>query len=67
MSASQGGDGITQMLSTGEAITADRLLLATGRKANLDGLGIDTIGLDSGWRAGLVTSSPWRLAGYWRL
>ena len=47
ISASHGWDGITLTLSTGEAITADQLLVATGRKANLDGLGIDTIGLDS--------------------
>jgi pyruvate/2-oxoglutarate dehydrogenase complex dihydrolipoamide dehydrogenase (E3) component len=45
--ASADGDGITLTLATGEALTAERLLVATGRKANLDGLGIDTIGLDS--------------------
>ena len=45
--ASVGGSGITLKLATGEAITAERLLVATGRKANLNGLGIDAIGLDS--------------------
>ena len=45
--ASENGRGITLTLATGEAITAERLLVATGRKANLDGLGIDTIGIDS--------------------
>lgn len=44
--ASKGGNGIALKLATGEAITAERLLVATGRKANLDGLGIDTVGLD---------------------
>ena len=47
VSASQGGDGITLVLSNGETLTAEQLLVATGRKANLDGLGIDAIGLDS--------------------
>jgi len=46
-SVSESGTGIALKLSTGEAITADRLLVATGRKANIDGIGIDTIGLDS--------------------
>ena len=50
VSASQDGDGITLTLAGGEAITAERLLVATGRKANLDGLGIDTVGLDSAAR-----------------
>jgi pyruvate/2-oxoglutarate dehydrogenase complex dihydrolipoamide dehydrogenase (E3) component len=45
--ASEDGDGITLTLANGEAFSAERLLVATGRKANLDGLGIDTIGLDS--------------------
>jgi pyruvate/2-oxoglutarate dehydrogenase complex dihydrolipoamide dehydrogenase (E3) component len=44
--ASKDGNGIALKLATGEAITAERLLVATGRKANLDGLGIDTVGLD---------------------
>ncbi len=45
--ASEDGDGITLTLVNGEALSAERLLVATGRKANLDGLGLDTIGLDS--------------------
>jgi pyruvate/2-oxoglutarate dehydrogenase complex dihydrolipoamide dehydrogenase (E3) component len=33
-------------LSDGSSVTGDRLLVATGRAARLDGLGLDTIGLD---------------------
>ena len=47
VSASKGGNGLALTLATGEAVTAEQLLVATGRKANLDGLGIDTVGLDS--------------------
>ena len=50
VSASTDKSGITSALATGETITAERLLVATGRKANLDGLGIDTVGLDSAAR-----------------
>jgi pyruvate/2-oxoglutarate dehydrogenase complex dihydrolipoamide dehydrogenase (E3) component len=43
---SQEGDRVTLALDSGEAVMAERLLLATGRTANLDRLGIETIGLD---------------------
>lgn len=33
-------------LSDGETLTAQRLLVATGRRANLDGLGLESVGLD---------------------
>jgi pyruvate/2-oxoglutarate dehydrogenase complex dihydrolipoamide dehydrogenase (E3) component len=46
VSASEGEDGIVLTLATGEAVTAERLLVATGRTANLDGLGLGAVGLD---------------------
>ena len=46
VSAAESEDGIVLMLATGEAVTAERLLVATGRIANLDGLGLGTVGLD---------------------
>jgi len=49
-SATEGGGEITLTLASGEALTAERLLVAAGRKANLDGLGIEAIGLDSNAR-----------------
>ncbi|MBV7697377.1 NAD(P)/FAD-dependent oxidoreductase [Streptomyces sp. TRM70350] len=46
-----GGGTFTLTLDDGAALTADRLLVATGRRANLAGLGLETVGLDPGARA----------------
>ena len=43
---SQSGQTITVELSDGQAIEAEKLLVATGRKPMLDGLGLESIGLD---------------------
>ena len=42
----QGGDGVTVMLSDGSTVSGEKLLVAAGRIPNLDGVGLDTIGLD---------------------
>jgi pyruvate/2-oxoglutarate dehydrogenase complex dihydrolipoamide dehydrogenase (E3) component len=39
-------DRFAVTLSDGSTVTAEKLLVATGRAARLDGLGLDTIGLD---------------------
>ena len=44
---SQSGDTITVELSDGQTLEAEKLLLATGRKPMLDGLGLESIGLDT--------------------
>lgn len=41
-----GGDAFTLVLEDGEELTGDRLLVATGRRADLSTLGLDTVGLD---------------------
>ena len=41
----------TLTLANGEQLDAERLLVATGRRANLAGLGLDTVGLDPAARA----------------
>ena len=46
MNVSQDGDGITLTLDSGHAVTADRLLVATGRTARLDRLGVENVGLN---------------------
>ena len=38
--------GFSVQLSDGSTVTGERLLVATGRAARLDGLGLETIGLD---------------------
>jgi pyruvate/2-oxoglutarate dehydrogenase complex dihydrolipoamide dehydrogenase (E3) component len=44
------GEQVQVALDTGTELVADRLLVAVGRRANLGGLGIETIGLDVGAR-----------------
>lgn len=43
---SRDGDRVVVELAGGGSVAADRLLVATGRKANLAGLGLETVGLD---------------------
>ncbi|MGK2931236.1 MAG: dihydrolipoyl dehydrogenase family protein [Solirubrobacterales bacterium] len=45
---SQSGDGIRVELSDGQSLVAEKLLLATGRKPMLDGLGLESVGIDGG-------------------
>jgi pyruvate/2-oxoglutarate dehydrogenase complex dihydrolipoamide dehydrogenase (E3) component len=54
--------GFTVETSTGEAITAQQLLVATGRKARTVGIGLETIGLTPGeW---LETDDTLRVPGF---
>jgi len=39
------GDGVTARLSGGQEIAADKLLVAIGRSANTDNIGLDSLGL----------------------
>jgi pyruvate/2-oxoglutarate dehydrogenase complex dihydrolipoamide dehydrogenase (E3) component len=41
-----GPEGFSVRLAGGEVLSGDQLLVATGRKARLDDLGVDTVGLD---------------------
>lgn len=43
---SRDGERVVVELAGGGSVAADRLLVATGRKANLAGLGLETVGLD---------------------
>ncbi|MFG6666565.1 glutathione-disulfide reductase [Halomonas sp. HNIBRBA4712] len=38
-------DGLAVTLTTGETLTVDTVLVATGRQANVEGLGLDNVGL----------------------
>lgn len=46
MSVEPRGEGVSVMLADGRAIIADQLLVATGRRANLGHIGLETVGLD---------------------
>lgn len=48
-------------LSDGSAVTGERLLVATGRAARLDGLGLEQVGLDPSAR--FLTTDSWMRAG----
>lgn len=63
----QGRDGIHLRLDDGTALTGDALLVATGRRPNSDGFGLETIGVDIDPDSGRVlvddfgrTSARWR-------
>jgi pyruvate/2-oxoglutarate dehydrogenase complex dihydrolipoamide dehydrogenase (E3) component len=45
-SASYGDGAFTLGLDTGETLTSEKVLVAAGRVPNLDGLGLETVGLD---------------------
>ncbi len=45
---SQSGESITVELSDRQSLEAEKLLLATGRKPMLDGLGLESVGIDGG-------------------
>jgi pyruvate/2-oxoglutarate dehydrogenase complex dihydrolipoamide dehydrogenase (E3) component len=46
-----GGGGFRVALGDGTGVTGQRLLVSTGRRADLTGLGVDTVGLDPAGRA----------------
>jgi pyruvate/2-oxoglutarate dehydrogenase complex dihydrolipoamide dehydrogenase (E3) component len=49
-SASKTGGGVRLALSGGRSLEAERLLVATGRRANLQDLGLETVGIDPSQR-----------------
>jgi pyruvate/2-oxoglutarate dehydrogenase complex dihydrolipoamide dehydrogenase (E3) component len=46
--AAQAGDEISVELESGERLTAERLLIAVGRKPRVDGIGLDAVGIAPG-------------------
>jgi pyruvate/2-oxoglutarate dehydrogenase complex dihydrolipoamide dehydrogenase (E3) component len=48
------GPDIILMLNNGEAITGDQLLVAAGRRATLDGLGLETAGVERDAKGALI-------------
>ncbi|MGW3045033.1 dihydrolipoyl dehydrogenase family protein [Kitasatospora sp. NPDC001159] len=65
--AEHDGPTFTLHLDGGELLTAERLLVATGRRADLSELGLDTVGLDPAARA-VPTDGQLRAAdGLWAI
>ncbi|NUP36302.1 MAG: NAD(P)/FAD-dependent oxidoreductase [Streptomyces sp.] len=59
------GDTFALRLDSGEELTAQQLLVATGRYADLTGLGLDTVGLDPHARALEVDGNMQAAPGLW--
>lgn len=59
------GEQFTVTLSGDEKVTAERLLVAVGRRADLSGLGLETVGLDAGARALEVDGQMRAADGIW--
>jgi pyruvate/2-oxoglutarate dehydrogenase complex dihydrolipoamide dehydrogenase (E3) component len=55
--AERTGDGLTLALTDGTRIDANRVLLATGRRPRLSGLGLDTLGITVEPGAALTTTT----------
>ena len=61
--AERTSEGLTLALDDGTLIDADRLLLATGRRPRLGGLGLDTLGLEVTPGMALPTTTRCEVAG----
>jgi len=66
-SVSASGSGVTVELGDGDRVTAERLLVATGRRANLAGIGLETVGLDPTARALSIDEHCRAGPGIWAL
>jgi pyruvate/2-oxoglutarate dehydrogenase complex dihydrolipoamide dehydrogenase (E3) component len=61
------GAGFTVELDGGETLTAERLLVATGRRADLAAVGLDTVGVDPNARSVPVDGRLRVAPGVWAL
>ena len=61
--AERTNDGLTLALADGTRIDADRLLLASGRRPRLSGLGLDVLGINLAPGMALPTSTTCRVTG----
>jgi pyruvate/2-oxoglutarate dehydrogenase complex dihydrolipoamide dehydrogenase (E3) component len=61
------GDRFTVVLDSGDELTAEKLLVATGRRVDLSGLGVETVGIDPTARALPVDDRLRAAPGVWGL
>jgi pyruvate/2-oxoglutarate dehydrogenase complex dihydrolipoamide dehydrogenase (E3) component len=59
------GDGVAVTLSDGTVVEADRLLVATGRRTNIAGLGLEVVGVDASARFAPVDDRMRVADGVW--
>ncbi len=57
------GGRVTVLLADGKSVTADEILVAAGRTPNLNGIGLDTVGLDENARPSITTDEHMRVLG----
>ena len=50
------GSGVRSLLTSGKAVEAERLLVATGRRPNVDGLGLEQLDVELTKRESPLTS-----------
>ncbi|MDO9380290.1 MAG: NAD(P)/FAD-dependent oxidoreductase [Nocardioidaceae bacterium] len=60
-------DGFTLHLGDGTTVSVEKLLLAAGRTSNLDGLGLDTVGVDTDGRSVPVDDHMRVTDGLWAI
>jgi dihydrolipoamide dehydrogenase len=65
-SAASGGDGFTLTLKGGDELSAEKLLVATGRKPNVD-VGLDNVGIEPGKRGIAVDERLRAGEGVWAI
>lgn len=59
------GDGVSVQLESGERLSAERLLVAVGRRPRVEGIGLEQVGIEPGER-GIVVDQHCRAAeGVW--
>ncbi len=57
------GAGLRLLLEGGQALESDRLLVATGRRANAEGLGLEQLGVELTGNASVPTTARCRVEG----
>jgi dihydrolipoamide dehydrogenase len=65
--ARRDGDGYVVELAGGEAVRGDRLLVATGRRPRVEGIGLETVGIESAARGIVVDERLHAGDGVWAI
>ena len=66
-SVSRSAEGVAIVLADGSTVVADEILVAAGRRPNVRGIGLDTVGIDETARPTFTTDQHMRVDGADRL